>query len=106
MIAQENAASHCPAGGAHNPKIHNPTYPETAGKSNPKVDISEALGSLRFMVENLDLAAHEAAIAADCICEKNLIAGHYHVGRFAAHARAAYSAFREILGAPSDGGAP
>ena len=105
MPRQENAASHCPAGGAHNPKIHNPTYPETAGKSNPKVDISEALGSLRFIVQNLDLAAHEATIAADSICNRNVVAGHYHVDRFEAHARAACGAFREILGAPSDGGA-
>lgn len=105
MIAQENAASHCPAGGAHNPKIHNPTYPETAGKSNPKVDISEAIGALNFIIENLDAAAHEATVAADAICEKNVVASHYHVGRFAAYARAATGAFREILGAPSDGGA-
>ncbi len=55
------------------------------------------IGSLRFIVENLDDAAREAAIAADAIEARSLAAGRYHVQRFAAHARAACGAFREIL---------
>jgi hypothetical protein len=66
-------------------------------KCKGKMEIAELVGSLRFIVENLDDAAHEAAIAADAIEAKNVVSGRYHLGRFAAHARAACGAFREII---------
>ncbi|WP_155931312.1 MULTISPECIES: hypothetical protein [Methylosinus] len=71
-----------------------------ASECKGKMEIAELVGSLRFIVDNLDEAAHEATVAADAIEAKNVIAGRYHVARFAAHARAACGAFRDILGAP------
>jgi hypothetical protein len=104
MIAHETADLRG-IGGAKTSKNNAPIYPKISPENQEKIDIAETLGALNFIVENLDAAAHEATVAADAICEKNIAAGHYHVGRFAAHARAACGAFRDILGVPIEGGA-
>jgi hypothetical protein len=67
MIAQENAASHCPAGGAHNPKNHAPKHSEIAGKGNKNVAADVRLLRLDFICESsvimssLGVSIYEAA---------------------------------------------
>jgi hypothetical protein len=99
MNRQNNAADPSTIGGAEIVN-HNATHiTMNASKCKEKMEIAELVGSLRFIVDNLDEAAREATVAADAIEAKNVVAGRYHVARFAAHARAACGAFRDILGA-------
>jgi len=97
MNIHENAANSCTVGGAEIIENHELHITMDANKCKDKMEIAELIGSLRFIVDNLDEAAREAAVAADAICDKNIIAGRYHVQRFAAHARAATLAFRDII---------
>lgn len=102
MLAQENAPDFARVGGVEISQHDNVLISAKSPEIKQKIEIAELVGSLRFVVDNLDQAAREATVAADAICDKNIMAGRYHIQRFAAHARAAVGAFRDVL----DRGAP
>lgn len=101
MNSHGNAADPCPIGGAKIINHHEIVMTTNINECKEKMEIAELVGSLQFIVDNLDDAAREAAVAADAIEAKNVVSGRYHVQRFAAHARAACGAFRDILDAPA-----
>jgi hypothetical protein len=105
MNSRENAADPCPIGGAEILNHHEMLMTANINECKEKMEIAELVGSLRFIVDNLDEAAREATIAASAIEAKNIGAGYYHMLRFREYARSACGGFRDVIGAPAGGAA-
>jgi hypothetical protein len=101
MNIYENAADFRRVGGAEISKNHEAVMVANGNECKGKMEIAELVGALAFIVDNLDEAAHEAAVAADAIEAKNVGAGYYHMLRFREYARAACGSFRDIIDAPA-----
>ncbi len=65
------------------------------------VAVAELIGTLNFVKHNLHDAAREALNAAAAIDERDFRAAYGCVSLFAAHARAATGAFRDLLESPN-----
>jgi hypothetical protein len=62
----------------------------------PEASVTDYVGVLAFVVDNLERANCESATAIDAISGTNLVAADYHLRRMAAHVRAALGAWRDM----------